>query len=294
MDQSESVVDDAGQVRRTTVTSGPDAAERYVELLRYELRHARKSDREDYVVQISDHLSESRALVNPDDPKALSDLLGRVGSPQALAKEFYAAERATFSVPQRVVHWTRRWWIGIVLVLAFASIVTFEVWAATYQPLGLNMNGAYFDNVVALSGKPPVKLSEGPIAPITWKLTDGRYRLSILFDAENTGSHTVTISPPEFVPGWGLLDTWHLQSASSSVQTPFHSVQVKGHWYQEIVFSKIVTCTPWPKGNPNAGGGETSYVANLPIVMSFWGHQHTLELAVQPFYLQFAGDCSEN
>ena len=152
------------------------------------------------------------------------------------------------------------------LVLAFASIVTFEVWAATYQPLGLNMNGAYFDNVVALSGKPPVKLSEGPIAPITWKLTDG----------------------------WGLLDTWHLQSASSSVQTPFHSVQVKRHWYQEIVFSKTMTCTPWPKGNPNAGGGETSYVTNLPIVMSFWGHQHTLELAVQPFYLQFAGDCSEN
>jgi len=143
-----------------------------------------------------------------------------VGSPQALAKECYAAERATFSVPRRVVHWTRRWWIGIVLVLAIASIVTCEVWAATYQPLGLNMNGAYFDNVV---------------------VTDGRYRLSILFDAENTGSHAVTISPPEFVPGWGLLDTWHLQSASSSVQTPFHSVQVKGHWYQEIVFSKTVT-----------------------------------------------------
>ena len=147
---------------------------------------------------------------------------------------------------------------------------------------------------MALSGQPPVKLSEGSEAPITWKLTNGRYRLSILFAATNLNSLAVTISPPDLVPGWGLFNTWQLESSSTQARRPFHSVAVKGHQYQEIVFSMIWTCKPWVKSNPNYGGGSTGYVTYLPIVMSFWGHQHTLHLAVQPFYLQFAGNCTEN
>lgn len=272
----------------------PDAAERYLTQLRYELRHARRNDRDDYVAQIADHISESRSLIDPADTGELDQLLGRLGSPSILAKEFYVTERSKLNVVWRVLGWLRRWWIAIAVVAVIAIAVCFEVWASTYQPLSLNMNGGYRDTVVAMSGKPPVKLSEGAFQPVTWKLTEGRYRVSILFAAENTNSLPVTISPPQFVQGFPNSVLWQLESNTSTQKWPFVSARVPGHGYREIVVTTTYTCTPWPKGDPNAAGDQTTYINNFPIVMSFWGHQHTLRLAIQPFYLEFAGNCFGN
>jgi hypothetical protein len=65
----------------------------------------------------------------------------------------------------------------------------------------------------------------------------------------------------------------------------------KGHQFQEILFSETYVCTPWPKDKPNANATSSTLISNLPVVESFWGFEHTVELAVQPFYLEFAGDC---
>jgi HAAS len=271
-----------------------DAAERYLAQLRYELRHARRGDREDYLAQIAEHINESRSLFDPVDTKALDELLGRLGSPSSLAKGFYVTERSKLNVVWRMLQWLRRWWIVVSTVTVVAIVVTFEVWLSTYQPLSLNLNGEYQDSVVALSGTAPVKLSEGAVQPVTWKLTDGRYRVSILFAATNTNSLPVTISPPQFVPGFPNSVSWQLESNRSTRKWPFVSARVPGHWYREIVATTTYTCRPWPTGNPNAAGDQTMYINNFPIVTSFWGHQHSLRLAVQPFYLEFAGKCFGN
>ena len=60
---------------------------------------------------------------------------------------------------------------------------------------------------------------------------------------------------------------------------------------QRLLLSDTYVCKSWPKGNPNANVTSSVSITNLPIVESFLGFQHTVELAVQPFYLEFAGDC---
>lgn len=277
-----------------TQSPDPDAAERFLEQLRYELRHARRADRDDYIAQIADHIRESRDLLSPDDSAALDDLLSRIGRPSSLAQEFYAVERRKLSGMQRVLQWMRRWWVVVAVAAIVAAVVFVVTWASTYQPLSLQMNGGYLDKVIVLSGRTPVKVSGNPYEPVTWKLIDGRYRVSITYAATNDNSLGVTITPPDFANGWPLPQTWHLESNATTKQTVFTSARVEGHGYREIVFSTTFTCRPWPKGNPNSLTGATRYVTNLPLVMSFWGFQHTLDLAIQPFYLEFVGDCTGN
>jgi hypothetical protein len=275
----------------TVQTSNPDAAERFLERLRHELRHARRTDRNDYIAQIADHIRESRADVATDDPDALDALLARIGEPSVLAQGFYAAERVKLNGAQRALVSVRRQWIGLVIVVILAAVVSLLVWADTFQPLSLQSSGSYGDGVIALSGNAPQRLSEGNFQPVTWKLTLGHYKLSILFPVDNLNSLAVNISPPQIVQGFPLQQSWHLQSNISQKQWPFTSARVYGHTYREIVFSTFYTCKAWPKGDPNASSHSTGYLTTLPIVMSFWGFQHTLEVSIQPFYLEFAGDC---
>ena len=183
----------------TVRTSMPDAAEQFLERLRHELRHARKTDRNDYIAQIADHIRESRADVAHEDPDALEALLARIGNPSDLAKEFYAAERVKLNGAQRVLVWFRRWWIGLVVATFVAAAVSLIVWANTYQPLSLQSSGSYGDGVIALSGRAPQKLTEGNFQPVTWKLTEGHYRVTILFPVDNLNSLAVNISPPPIV-----------------------------------------------------------------------------------------------
>lgn len=278
----------------TVQTSNPDAAELFLERLRHELRHARKTDRNDYIAQIADHIRESRAVFANDDPDALDALLARIGQPSVLAQEFYAAERVKLNRAQRALIWVRRWWIGLVVAAIFATAISLLVWANTYQPLSLQSSGSFGDGVTALSGTAPQQLTEGNSQPVTWKLTEGHYRVSILFPVDNLNSLTVNISPPQIVQGFPLRQNWHLQSNISEKRWPFTSARVGGHTYREIVFSTSYTCTVWPKGDPNASSHSTEYLTNLPIVMSFAGFQHTLEVSIQPFYLEFAGNCFGN
>ncbi len=258
--------------------------DQYLKRLRHALRHARSEDREDYLGQISEHLNAT--LVTED---SLDKLINRVGSPEALALEFYAAERAKLSRLRRFARWLRHWWVAVIaLIVVIAAILAYS-WAGSYQPLSTYMNGSYRDKVVALNGAPPVKLIGGFAAPITWKLTHGRYRVSILFDASNMNSLPVGISPPGLVPGFPITVKWHLKNSRTGALTPFVGGHVKSHQYQEILFSDTYICKSWPKGNPNVTSSVS--ITNLPIVESFWGFQHTVELAIQPFYLEFAGNC---
>jgi|NGEPerStandDraft_6_1074524.scaffolds.fasta_scaffold110086_1 hypothetical protein len=275
----------------TVKTSQPDAAERFIEQLRRKLRHAHRTDRDDYMAQISDHIRESRADNDADDSEAVDELLKRIGEPSVLAKEFYAAERVKLNGAQRMLLWLRRWWIGLALVAVLTGVVSFLVWASTYQPLSLQSSGEYGDSVMALSGKAPVKLTQGNLQPAAWRLTEGHYRLSILFPVDNRNSLAVNISPPQIVQGFPLPESWHLQSNQSEKQGPFKSARVQGQTYREIVFSTSYNCKAWPVGNPNASSYSTQTITQIPIVMSFWGFQHTLEVSIQPFTLEFAGDC---
>ena len=267
------------------------ATQQYLQQLRYELRFARKGDREDYLAQIGEHLQEISDAHVSSSAESLASLKSRIGPPRELAKEFYAAERTRLTSAQRGRLWIRRWWIALLVAVVVVSSVAAIRWAATYQPLSLNLNGEYSDTVVALSGRAPVKLSEGTTQPVTWKLAVGRYRLSILFAATNMNSLAVSISPPQLVPGIANPVTWRLQALRSLRETPFRSTRVAGHFYREIVFSTTYTCVPWPKGSPNATSPDTSYVTQLPVSMSFLGFQRVVELPVQPFYLEFVGDC---
>ncbi|HUZ40152.1 MAG TPA: hypothetical protein VMU68_02005 [Acidimicrobiales bacterium] len=272
-------------------TPHSDKAERFIEQLRRNLRHARRTDRDDYIAQIADHIRESRADDEADDPGALDALLNRIGEPSVLANAFYAAERVKLNEAQRVLLWVRRWWIGLVLVAVLATVTSFLAWASTYQPLSLRSSGEYSDTVVALSGKAPIKLTQGNFQPAAWKLTEGHYRLSILFPVDNLNSLAVNISPPQIVQGFPLPESWHLESIHSAKQGPFKSAHVEGKTYREIVFSTSYVCRAWPTGNPNASSFSTQSITDIPIVMSFWGFQHTLEVRIQPFTLEFAGDC---
>ena len=269
----------------TNDETGAGATQQYLQQLKHELRFARKGDREDYLAQIGEHLQESYDPHGSPSTETLTSLKSRVGSPRELAKEFYAAEKIKLSSAQRGRLWLRRWWLAVlvgVIVVASASAIR---WAATYQPLSLQLAGSYQDSVVAVSGKAPLKLSEGTSQPVTWKLTVGRYRISILFAATNTNGLGVSISPPSYISGIPNPAFWRLQSVRSLEETPFHSASVRGHWYREVVFSTTYTCVPWPTGDPNATSHETTYVTQLPVTTSFMGFQHVVELPVQPFYL---------
>lgn len=275
----------------TQRTSEVDAGERYLNQLRYALRHARKSDRDDYVAQIADHIGESRSQFESADSGELDELLRRLGSPSALAEEFYASERAKLNTAQRALQTFRRRWIPISVAVVVAIVVIVEVWAATYQPISLRMSGGYSDNVEALSGRAPVKLSEDGPQPVTWQLTEGLYRVSILFSVQNDNSIAVSISPPPIVQGIPNQASWRLESTTTTKQSPFTSAPMSGHSYREILFTTTYHCTPWPQGSLNAKSPETTTVNFLPVVTSFLGHQHTLDVPVQPFYLEFLGNC---
>jgi hypothetical protein len=275
----------------TVRTPQSDAAERFLEQLRHHLRHARRGDRDDYIAQIAEHIRESLADVDDENPEALVALLSRIGDPSVLAEEFYAAERVKLNGAQRALIWARRWWIGLIIVAVLVAAVSFLVWASTYQPLSLQASGSYGNSVVALSGKAPMKLTQGPVQPAAWKLTEGHYRLSILFPVANLNSLAVNIYPPQIVQGFPLPESWHLQSTESTKQSPFRSALVKGQTYREIVFSTSYICKAWPTGNPNAKSFSTETITTIPIVTSFWGFQHTLMVNIQPLTLEFAGDC---
>lgn len=270
----------------STELASSNAVEQYLKRLRRALRHVRREDRDDCLRLISEHLFESGFH---DD--SLGELIHRLGSPEALAHEFYVAERAKLSEPERFARWLRRWWAAVISVAVLIAVILLYSWASSYQPLSAYMNGSYQDKVAVFSGTPPVKLVGGFAAPITWKLTDGRYRLTILFDASNMNSLSVGISPPDFANGFPLPETWHLENSRTGALTPFDDAQVKGHDSRQILFSDTYVCTPWPKNNPNANAPSATFITSLPVVESFWGFQHTVELAVQPFYLEFAGNC---
>jgi hypothetical protein len=261
--------------------------EQYLKRLRHALRHASSEDRQDYLDQISEHLNETRF-----GEDSLDELILRVGSPEALAREFYAAERVKLSQLRRFSRWFRRWWVGVIGLVVVIAVVPLDLWASSYQPLSQYMNGGYADKVVSFSGVPAQKLVGGFSAPITWKMTNGRYRLSVLYDAMNTNSLSVEISPPEFVGGFPNPLTWHLENSRTGALSPFISAQVKAGQVQEILLSETIVCIPWPKGSKNAAVDSSTYITTLPIVESFWGFHHTVELAVRPFYLEFAGNCS--
>jgi hypothetical protein len=263
----------------------PDAIEQYLQRLRDALKHARTQDRGDYVEQISEHLNETRVAED-----SLDSLIRRVGSPESLAREFYVAERAQLSKPARLGRWLRRWWILLIGVTVLLVFIPADLWASSYQPLTTHQDGEYNDKVVAISGTPPKKLVGGFTAPITWELTNGRYRVSILFDASNMNSLTVGIAPPGITNGFPNPVSWHLEN-SKGTPTPFVSAQVKGDRYQEILFSETYVCKSWPKGSQNAGTASSTFIPSLPVVESYLGFHHTVELAIEPFYLEFAGNC---
>jgi hypothetical protein len=263
-----------------------DVVDQYLKRLRHALRRVRSEEREDYLSQISEHLEETRV---PGD--SLEQLVHRVGSPETLAQEFYAAERAKLSRPRRIARWFRRWWIVVIIIVILVASIPVYTWASQYQPLSLGMNGGYKVTVVSFDGAPAKKLVGGFSAPITWELTHGHYRLSILFDATNTNSLPVGISPVgSLVNGFPNPVTWHLENSEGAL-SPFVSAQAKDDVPQEILFSETYVCSSWPKGSPNAHGTSSTFVTSLPILETFWWFQHTVQLAVQPFYLEFAGNC---
>jgi hypothetical protein len=263
----------------------PDAIEQYLQRLRHALKRARTQDRDDYVDQISEHLNETRVAED-----SLDTLIRRVGSPETLAREFYVAERAKLGTPARLRRWLRRWWVGLLSLIVILVLIPGDLWANSFQPLSTQLNGEYNDKVVTINGSPPKKLVGGFSAPITWELTNGRYRVTILFDASNMNSLTVDVSPPGITNGFPNPVKWYLESSKGAL-TPFVSADVKGGQYQEILFSETYVCSRWPKGNPNSNSTSSTFITNLPIVESYLGFQHTVELAIQPFYLEFAGNC---
>src|ERR1700677_953892 len=164
------------------VTSS-DAVEQYMKRLRHALRHARGEDREDYLGQIGEHLGETRVVGD-----SLDDLIRRGGSPEILARDFYVAERVQLSMLRRFSRWFHRWWVMMAILIVLLAAIPVFSWASQYQPLSTYMGGGYRDLVVTIDGAPATKLVGGSLAPITWKLNHGHYRLSVLFDASNMNS----------------------------------------------------------------------------------------------------------
>lgn len=263
----------------------PNVIEEYLQRLRRALKHARPQDREDYIEQITEHLNETRVAAD-----SLDSLIRRVGSPESLAREFYVTERAHLSTPARLWRWLRHWWVGVLGLAVILALIPADIWANSYQPLSTQLDGQYNDTVVAISGAPPKKLIGGATAPITWDLTSGRYRVTILFDASNMNSLAVGIAPPQITNGFPNPVRWYLENPRGT-RTPFVSAQVEGGQYREIVFSETYVCSGWPKGSPNSHASSTTFIPSLPVVESFFGIQHTVDLAIEPFYLEFSGNC---
>ena len=259
-----------------------DEIGQYLQRLRRALRHALPQDRDDYVEQISEHLNETRMI---DD--SLESLILRVGSPEALAREFYAAERARLSSPIRLRRWLRQWWAGLLGLVAILALIPAVIWVNSFQPLDTHLDGEYNDSVVAVSGTPPKELLGGLTTPVTWELTSGRYRVNVLFGVTNMNSLTVNIAPPEITNGFPNPVKWYVESFP---RMRFINAQIKGGQYKEILFSETYVCSEWPKGSPTHGA-STTFISTLPIVESFFGIQRTVDLPIQPFYLQFAGNC---
>jgi hypothetical protein len=283
------------QQREITVTGQTrgDIVEEYLGQLRAELRLAPVSARDDYISEISQHITEGRENLAPGDIEGLRDLLARVGNPVVLANEYYESEGVDTTGVLRRMSMGRRMLLvsvplGILLVLGFA--IGALVWVTHYQPLTDGGQGA--EGPLGPNGQVirelPVSFGAQPFTVPVYAMPKGTSTLRILVYLYNTGGRPLIITgiqspatnPHVFGPAsYAYVDTG---KGSQIGRTRFPFI-LRGHQWIGVVLSVPMHCT--------AANGESVEFTRARVTTSFFGVSHGVWISIGNFAVDFAKSC---
>jgi hypothetical protein len=260
----------------------------YLATLRNQLYPVPLRTRDEFMSEISQHISEGRADLDPDDVEGLRALLAHLGSPAQLASDIIADQRdehRQLSVAKRV-----RKLLGPIVALLVVLVFFFGIlWVTRYQPLttapsfqtwpSISNDGKYVAEVNASSSELP---GEVPV----WRMPKGTSTIHIVVSIENAGNFPLKItgvqSPFFGWPSMGPARVGFSRNDGTSPTPRFRPFTVGAHQDWEVTLDIPMHCTL---------GSQTAEPTRVLVSTSFFGVSHQVWVNIQPFNIEFAKSC---
>jgi hypothetical protein len=265
-----------------------ELVDHYLTTLRNQLYQVPLAARDEFMNEITEHIAEGRADMNPEDVEGLRTLLAHIGSPSELAREVIEGQRdqqRQLSLLRRV-----RTMLGPLLALVVAGLIIASLlWWTHYQPLRQSplmqsgpsvsySNGKYVPQVNAASSSLP---GEVPI----WDMPKGASTVHIIVSIENAGSFPIKITGVKSpVQGWAMFGPAQVGFGRNEggPTRPFHPFTVGGHQESEVSLAIPMHCM---------ANSETVELSRVLVSTSFFGQTHQTWINTAPFNIVFAKSC---
>jgi hypothetical protein len=263
----------------------------YLLRLRTELRFAPLAAREEYLNEITLHIADGRADLDPTDIDGLRRFLERVGDPSELATEFYDSEREAREfarVPMTSGQRLKRLLIPASAILAVGLLIGGIVRVEHYQPL---TNGGLTTLPLLGSGgqavRPlPVSPSVANFSVPVYAMPKGTTTVQIPVLVQNIGSIAIRITAVQSpVDGWPAFGPARIRYGYASGWGGTHRLRpftLPGHALREIVISIPMHCS---------ASAQTVEFERVAVSTRFFGVSHTVWVNVEPFVIEFAKAC---
>lgn len=261
----------------------------YLATLRNQLYPVPLRARDEFMSEISQHISEGRADLDPDDVEGLRALLGHLGSPSQLASDIIADQRDQHR--QLSVATRARKLLGPIIALSVVLLILFGLsWVSHYQPLRTSPLSQTWPSITNANGKSVVQVnassSELPGEVPVWRMPKGTSTIHILVSIENAGSLPLKItgvqSPFFGWPSMGPARIGFARYEGASSTTRFRPFTEGAHQDGEITLDIPMHCTL---------GSQTAEPTRVLVSTSFFGVSHQVWVNIQPFNIEFAKSC---
>jgi hypothetical protein len=276
-----------------TITQTSDQiVEQYVGDLYHALRFSGNRTRNRFLNEIKEHIAEGRTTIDPNDDDALRNLLQRIGDPDTLAVELMESQRIAERNPlKRTIerHGLRRLIATVLVVLVVASITVGLFVAAHYQPIYLTDEGELSEVFAANGTEARVIPDNAPTflnVPRVYAEPSGKFIVKILFYVYNGGSYPISITnvqnfPLGYPPPHLVV---RFDNRGNTIGGPrFHRFSLGAHQQQLLMETFSQAC--------QADKGESVGETYVPVTYSFFGFQRTVNVSIQPFYIEMRSHC---
>jgi hypothetical protein len=263
-----------------------DLVNHYLMTLRNQLYEVPLTARDEFMNEITEHIAEGRANLDPGDIEGLSTLLAHIGSPSELAREVIAGQREQ----QRQMGWLRRVRLGPALALLVAIfVVAGLLWLTHYQPLRQSPLSQTGPSISYASGKyvPQVNAASSDLpgeVPI-WNMPKGTSTVHITVSIENAGGFPIKITGVQSpTQGWTMFGPAQVGFGQyeGGPTRPFHPFTVGGHQESEVSLAIPMHCM---------ANSETVELSRVLVSTSFFGQTHQTWINTAPFNIVFAKSC---
>ena len=276
----------------TTHETSQELVDHYLTNLRNQLFPVPLSARHEFMNEITEHVAEGRANLEPGDIEGLRTLLSHIGSPSELAREVIEGQRdqkRQMSLTSRA-----RTMLGPALALFVAALVVASLlWWTHYQPLRpaplsqsspsiTNSDGKFVPAVNAATSDLP---GEAPI----WDLPKGVATIHIIVSIENAGNLPIKITGVQSpLRGWTGLGPARVAFGrpNGAPARPFRPFTVGGNQSWQVSLALPVRCIA-----SSGYAGMTAELSRVLISTSFFGVPHQTWINVWPLTIVFAKSC---